>query len=114
MIAAPPIDCSSRACVYRDTADPQALYVDLLEPAPVHGESAVRWMPIPDSSAYLVGEVRFGPGAEGFGEVPRVSPGQRMIPMPWETVPVFAWNRQGDGVRILGRGKTSGFGASNA
>lgn len=114
MITLPSITTLPRARLYGDSADGQIVYVDLLHPAPVRGNSAIRWMPIPNSLAYLVGEVRFGPGNEGFGDVPELVSGQRLIPMPWEIVPVFAWYRQGDSVQVVARGKTSGFGSSNA
>jgi hypothetical protein len=71
-------------------------------------------MAMPGAQAYLSGEVRFGPGKEGFGRVPQPAESQRLIPMPWEIAPVFAWYREGDGVRLAARGKTSGFGSSNA
>src|SRR4051794_37601259 len=101
MIAAPAVAFLRNACLYRESADANTIYVDLLEPAPMRGESAIRWMPIPNSDAYLVGEVRFGPGADGFGEIPELTPEQRAIPMPWEIAPVLAWCREGDGVRVI-------------
>jgi hypothetical protein len=113
MIMLPSAITLPHACLYRDSIDSQLVYVDLLNPAPMHGDSATRWLPIPDSLAYLVGEVRFGPDKEGFGDVPGLVAGQRPIPMPWEIVPVFAWYREGDGVQLVARGKTSGFSSSN-
>ena len=56
---------------------------------------------MPNATAYLVGEVRFGPGVEGFGDITALTPGQRPVPMPWEIVPVFAWYREGDGVKVV-------------
>ena len=114
MIRLPTFMALPLARLYSDSADARLVYVDLLDPAPVHGDCATRWMPMPDSQAYLVGEVRFGPGKEGFGTIPQCAVGQRLLPMPWKIVPVFAWCRQGDGILLTARGKTSGFGSSNA
>ena len=114
MIAAPSMARLPHTRLYRDSSDAQIVYVDLLDPAPVRGASAASWVPIPGSVAYLAGEVRFGPGAEGFGDVPQLIPAQRLLPMPWQVVPVFVWYREGDGVQVIARGKTSGFGSSNA
>jgi hypothetical protein len=114
MIIIPSVATLPHARLYRDSGDTQVIYVDLLHPAPAKGDSATRWMPIPDALAYLVGEVRFGPGPEGFGNVPQITVTQRLLPVPWEISPVFAWYREGDGVQVVARGKTSGFGQSNA
>lgn len=114
MLTVPAVATVAHARLYGDDTDGQLLYVDLLEPAPVRGPTATRWLPIPEALAYLVGEVRFGPGAEGFGAIPAVVPGQRLLPMPWASAPVYAWYRQGDGVQLVAQGKTSGFGQANA
>ncbi len=114
MISLPPFSTLPHAHLYTDSADARLVYVDMLDPAPVHGDCATRWMPMPGSQAYLVGEVRFGPGKEGFGPIPQSAAGQRLLPMPWKIVPVFAWCRLGDSVHLAARGKTSGFGSSNA
>ncbi len=114
MIAIPSILNLPGSRVYGDTADAQIRYVDLLKPSPAKGNSATRWMPIAGNGAYLVGEVRFGPGREGFGDLPKMGSDLRLLPMPWEICPVFAWYREGDGVQVVARGKTSGFGPSNA
>ncbi len=99
--------------LYRDSADPQLLYGDLLEPAPVRGDSATRWLPIPNAEAYLVGEVRFAADQEGFGNVPELVKNQRLLPMPWGSTPVYVWYQKEDGVELLAQGETSGFGQSN-
>ena len=114
MISLPAFSTLPHAHLYTDSADARLVYVDMLDPAPVHGDCATRWLPMPGSQAYLVGDVRFGPGKEGFGPIPPSAAGQRLLPMPWKIVPVFAWYRQGDGVHLAARGKTSGFGSSNA
>jgi len=114
MLTVPAVATLAHARLYGDDRDGQLLYVDLLEPAPVRGPTATHWLPIPEALAYLVGEVRFGPGAEGFGAIPAVVPGQRLLPMPWAIAPVYAWYREGDGVQVVAQGKTSGFGQANA
>jgi hypothetical protein len=114
LITVPSVLTLKHARLYRDSHDAQLIYCDVLQPAPMKGDSATRWMPIPGSDAYLVGEVRFGPGNEGFGEVPQLVEHQRLLPMPWEIAQVYAWYRRDDGAEIVARGKTSGFGPSNA
>jgi hypothetical protein len=114
MIVAPAVSTLPTARLYADSGDTQVIYVDLLNPAPTKGNSATRWMPIPDQSAYLVGEVRFGPGPDGFTTISGLPPHTRLLPMPWESVPVFVWYRKGDGIEMVAHGKTSGFGQSNA
>jgi hypothetical protein len=114
LIVVPSVSTLPAARLYADSSDAQVLYVDLLNPAPVKGTSATRWMPLPEQAAYLVGEVRFGPGVDGFGDIPGMPPNTRLLPMPWAIAPVFVWYRQGDGVELVARGKTSGFGQSNA
>jgi hypothetical protein len=100
--------------LYQDSGEAALVYVDLLEAAPMHGAHPVWWLDSHPGRAYLLGEVRFGPGADGFGELPGGHPGRRLLPMPWEQAPVHAWGRAGDGVRLLAEGTTSGFGAANA
>lgn len=98
---------------YRDTADQQLIYVD--QPALARRDDALlRWLPIPESLAYVVGEVRFGADPGRFARLPQVVPGQRLLPMPWTVAPVYVWSRQEDGVHVVTEGKTSGFGASTA
>jgi hypothetical protein len=88
--------------------------VALLEAALVHSPDPVWWLDSHPGPAYLLGEVRFGPGAGGFGELLGVPHGRRLVPMPWEPAPVRVWGRAGDGARFLAEGRTSGFGAANA
>ena len=114
MISIPATSRLDQTLVYHDSADRQMIYLDVLRPAPVHGADIVRWQPIPPDSAYLVGEVRFGPAAEDFQKQTGASPSMRVLPMPWAPSPVYVWSRYGDGVRRLATGKTSGFGLSNA
>jgi hypothetical protein len=114
MIRLPAFKTLSQAHLYADSVDARLLYVDLLEPAPVHGSCAARWSPMAGNEAYLSGEVRFGPGKEGFGRILKAGHDQRLLPMPWEIAPVFAWYRTGEDVQLAARGKTSGFGSSNA
>jgi hypothetical protein len=114
MISVPATSRHDQMRVYSDSADRQMLYLDVLRPAPVHGADIVRWQPIPPDLAYLIGEVRFGPAAEDLQNLPGTSPGMRVLPMPWPSSPVYIWSRDGDGVRRLATGKTSGFGLSNA
>lgn len=111
MIQVPSIDVASGQRYFADSVEPDVWYLDSLEPAPVGQRAAVRWMPLPDS-AYLAGEVRFGPG----GDESEARPGmpRRLLPVPWEIAPVHAWYREGDRAKIVAQGKTSGFSASNA
>jgi len=114
MIAVPCTAAYASARVYRDSTARDIAYVDLLEPAPVHGGRPARWFPMPGETAYLAGEVRFGPGPDGFGDVARSLPNRRLMPMPWNISTVYVWRRDGDQCQVLAQGKTSGFGASNA
>ncbi|HSF43245.1 MAG TPA: hypothetical protein VLT87_25820 [Thermoanaerobaculia bacterium] len=118
MIVVPSAFSLPEARLYRDSADPQQLYLDVLRGAPLTGPDPVRWLPVPAQTAYLVGEVRFGPDVEDFDRArqqPEVPPGARLLPMPWESGPVFLWARQGEeGALRVAEGKTSGFGPSNA
>lgn len=68
--------------LYQDDREPALLYVDLLEAAPVHGADPVWWLDSHPGPAYLLGEVRFGPGAGGFGELPDVPRDRRLVPAP--------------------------------
>jgi hypothetical protein len=114
MISVPATSRIDQTLLYHDSADRQMLYLDVLRPAPVHGADIVRWQPISPDAAYLIGEVRFGPAAEDFQNLTGTPPGMRVLPMPWLSSPVYVWSRDGDGVRRLATGKTSGFGLSNA
>lgn len=118
MIVVPSAVSLPEARLYRDSADPQQLYLDVLAGSPLTGPDPVRWLPVPAQTAYLVGEVRFGPDVEDFDRAkhqPGVPPAARLLPMPWESGPVFVWARQGEEDALLvARGKTSGFGPSNA
>lgn len=111
MIQMPSVDGSSGQRYFADSIDPDVWYLDSLAPAPVGQKAAARWMPLPDA-AYLVGEVRFGPG----GDEPETKRGMphRLLPVPWEIAPVYVWYRDGDRAKIVAQGKTSGFSASNA
>jgi len=111
VIQMPSVGGSSGQRYFADSNDPDLCYLDSLAPKPVGQRSAARWMPLPDA-AYLAGEVRFGHGA-GDAE-PRRGPSQRLLPVPWEIAPVYAWYRDGDRAKIIAQGKTSGFSASNA
>jgi hypothetical protein len=111
MIQIPSIGGSSGQRYFADSVDPDVWYLDSLAPAPVGQKKAVRWMPLPDA-AYLAGEVRFGPG--GDDPEPRTNMPRRLLPVPWDIAPVYAWYRDGDRARIIAQGKTSGFSASNA
>ena len=62
MIPIPSISALSHARFHRDSTDAQCVYVDLIQASPAKGDSAIRWMPIPNSLAYLVGEVSEGSG----------------------------------------------------
>lgn len=114
MISIPSFLILSKARLYPDSGDPGLLYVDLFSPAPAHPGTAFRWMPFSETQAYLVGEMRFGLGSGGFGDLSGLPPGVRLLPMPWEPGPVVAWYRDGDRGRPVAQGNTSGFGASNA
>jgi hypothetical protein len=112
MIVIPAILAKPKARVYADSDDPGASYLDVLQPAPARGDAVARWMLIPPDAAYLAGEVRFGPDTADFKTLPAGT--SRALPLPWASGPVFVWCREGDGVRLLARGKTSGYGMSNA
>lgn len=114
MILSPALAVLPEARLYADSNDPELIYVDMLQPAPAQGSSVIRWLPLQEQEAYLMGEVRFGSGANGFGHIPGLPPSARLLPVPWEIAPVFVWYRQGDGIEVVARGKTSGFGPSNA
>jgi hypothetical protein len=111
MMCIPSVSRTSERRVFAESVDPDVLYIDPVSPAPVGKAPAIRWMPLPDA-AYLAGEVRFGPGADDFDAKPGLT--RRLLPVPWEIGQVHAWYREGDRPRIVARGKTSGFGASNA
>jgi len=113
MITVPSIKTLPSARLYQDSSQAELIYVDLLEPAPMRAQPA-RWMPMTERDAYLAGEVRFGPGSEGFGDIPALVTGQRLLPMPWAVSPVRVWYREGERARVVAAGSTSGFGASNA
>jgi hypothetical protein len=111
MILVPATSTRPGARLHADTDDPGAAYLDTIQPAPARGDAVGRWIALPDA-AYLAGEVRFGPDESDFHALP---PGtSRALPMPWASSPVYVWCREGGGVRLLARGKTSGYGMSNA
>lgn len=114
MISIPSMLSTGELHLYRDSTDEQIVYTDLLQPAPAKGSEATRWVPIPGSLAYLVGEVRFGPGKEEVETVAKLFPQGRLLPMPWESAEVFVWYREKDQAHLVAKGKTSGFGVSNA
>src|SRR5207244_1748464 len=83
MITVPAAASFASGRVYRDSSAADIAYADLPQPWPVHGNHPARWFPMPGEVAYLAGELRFGPGPEGFGELASKLPDQRLLPMPW-------------------------------
>jgi hypothetical protein len=114
MITVPLMSGFPVAKVYGDSAEAGVAYVDMLEPAAMHGTQVARWFPMPGQSAYLAGEVGFGPGAQGFGGIAESLPDKRLLPMPWKISTVYVSYREGEGSKVVAEGKTSGYGASNA
>ena len=114
MIVVPSSASLPETRLYRDSVDPKVAYLDLRRAKPVRGTEAVRWLPVSPQDAYLMGEVRFGPDAEEFNQVPGLAPNERVLPMPWGAGPVWVWGRDGDGARLIAKGTTSGFGMANA
>ena len=112
MITFPSVAAFESARVYKDSSLRDIAYVDVLEPG--YGDQAARWFLLPGEMAYLAGEVRFGPGPEGFPDTGDSFATQRLLPMPWSISPVYAWYREGERGRVVAEGKTSGFGSSNA
>jgi hypothetical protein len=114
MIVVPSSTSTPETRLYRDSVDPKVAYLDLRRAKPVRGTEAVRWLPVSPQDAYLMGEVRFGPDAGEFEQVPGLAPNTRVLPMPWDAGPVWAWGRDGDRARLIAKGATSGFGMANA
>jgi len=115
MIEVPADLKSSDYRLYQDTQDADLLYIDALQPVAVHEAGAVVWRAEPTSNrAYFVSELQFGVTEAGFKQVSKLTLDRRVVPIPWETAPVFMWSRQGDTTQILAKGNTSGFGSHNA
>lgn len=93
-----------------DSADATRFYLDVLEPKPAHERHILRWLLLPEKAAYLVGEVRFGPNADDYARLGKAASAGRLLPMPFESVPVYAWNPH----QRLAEGHTSSTGMSNA
>lgn len=114
MIEVPADLKSSDYRLYRDTQDAELVYIDALQPVAVHEAGAVVWRAEPTSKrAYFVSELQFGATEAGFKQVSNLTLDRRVVPIPWESSPVFMWSRQGDTTQILAKGNTSGFGSHN-
>jgi hypothetical protein len=114
MIVLPTFACPTRYRLYRDSQDEGLIYVDTVQPLPVHRE-AVRWLSISDEQAYCVGEVQFAPrntDLSQFSETAQTA-GARSLTMPWQSGRVFAWYQREVGVQPLAEGETSGYGIHN-
>jgi len=114
MIVLPTFACPTRYRLYRDSQDEHLIYVDTIQPIPVHRE-AVRWLSLSDDQAYCVGEVQFAPretDLSQFSETAQTA-GDRSLTMPWQSGRVFAWYQRETGVQPLAEGETSGYGIHN-
>ncbi|MBC8163786.1 MAG: hypothetical protein H7Z42_21470 [Roseiflexaceae bacterium] len=111
MISIPTISKRGSARGYADTRDPHVLYVDSLEPM-VAPATPIQRQALPSGQAVFAADIRFGASAADMQRF--AAPERRLLPMPWEIGAVYGWLPEGEGVRLLARGKTSGFGAHNA
>ena len=113
MIVVPMAAATSPYRFYKDAQDNALTYVDTLRPTPA-GNEAIRWLETTDRRVNAVGEVRFGLAAADLQTVAAQLPSSRVMPMPWQSGPVYVWSQSPAGSQLLATGKTSGYGVHNA
>ncbi|MEM8806323.1 MAG: hypothetical protein AAGF01_09890 [Cyanobacteria bacterium P01_G01_bin.38] len=117
MLVVPTFATPTHYRLYRDSQDETLLYVDSMRPTPVHDEGLL-WLLLSEDQAYSSGEVQFGPCETDLQQTLPPTAAQsssaRSLPVPWQPGPVYAWCQQAEGVHLLGRGQTSGYGLHNA
>ncbi|MEL6453103.1 MAG: hypothetical protein AAFQ40_00115 [Cyanobacteria bacterium J06623_5] len=113
MIIVPSFSTPTHYRLYRDGQDEALTYVDSLNPIPVHQE-AIRWIQLSECQVSGVGEVQFGPRQADLSKIATQHPSARLMPMPWQSGPVYVWMQKVEGERLLALGNTSGYGMHNA